>query len=200
MMIAAEYLRETGAKSRAIVLFSDMQADLPPGAKRKFSEREFDGIHVVALNVKQLAADNANPDVLRTRMASWEKEVTVAGAGGWQTFMDAAKLGPFLTEIRSPAQFPTSRRRRGSLRWLSKENTDGFDSTRGPDRRPAGDGVGGSAGRGRAAPPARAGLRHRYPPRGGRSGRTFEWNGRARADRGRRRPARRVARSGPGTA
>ena len=100
MMLAAEYLRETGAKSRAIVLFSDMQADLPPGAKRKFSEREFDGIHVVALNVKQLEADNANPDVLRTRLASWEKEVTHAGAGGWQTFMDTAKLGPFLTEIR----------------------------------------------------------------------------------------------------
>ena len=100
MMLAAEYLRETGARSQAIVLFSDMQADLPPGAKRKFSEREFDGIRVVALNVKQLEADNANPDVLRTRLASWEKEVTHAGAGGWQTFMDTAKLGPFLAEIR----------------------------------------------------------------------------------------------------
>jgi hypothetical protein len=100
MMLAAEYLRETGAASRAIVLFSDMQADLPPGAKRRFSEREFDGIRVVALNVKQLEADNANPDVLRTRLASWETEVTRAGAGGWQIFLDPAKLGPYLSQIR----------------------------------------------------------------------------------------------------
>jgi hypothetical protein len=100
MMLAGEYLRETGAKSRAILLFSDMQSDLPPGAKRTFGEHEFDGIHIVALNVKQLQPDNANPDVLRSRLASWEHEVTRAGAGGWQTFLDPAKLGPYLAEIR----------------------------------------------------------------------------------------------------
>jgi hypothetical protein len=100
MMLAAEYLRETGAKSRAIILFSDMQSDLPPGAKRSFGEHEFDGIHVIALNVKQLERDNANPDVLRSRLAGWEREVTSAGAGGWNIFLDAQKLGPFLTDIR----------------------------------------------------------------------------------------------------
>jgi hypothetical protein len=100
MMLAAEYLHETGAKSRVILLFSDMQAELPPGTKRHFSEREFDGIRVAALNVKQLGPDNANPDVLRARLASWEKEVTRAGAGGFTTFLDPAKLGPFLTDIR----------------------------------------------------------------------------------------------------
>jgi hypothetical protein len=100
MMLSAEYLHETGAKSRAILLFSDMEAELPPGAKRHFSEHEFDGIRVVALNVKKLESDNTNPDVLRTRLAGWEKEVTRAGAGGWQTFLDPAKLGPFLGEIR----------------------------------------------------------------------------------------------------
>ncbi len=100
MMLAAEYLHETGAKSRVILLFSDMESDLPPGTKRHFAEREFEGIRVAALNVKQLAPDNQNPDVLRSRLASWEKEVTHAGAGGWQTFLDPAKLGPFLAEIR----------------------------------------------------------------------------------------------------
>ena len=100
MMLAAEYLHEASAKSRAIVLFSDMQSELPPGTKRHFGEHEFDGIHVVALNVKQLERDNANPDVLRSRLASWQEEVTHAGAGGWNTFLDAAKLGPFLGEIR----------------------------------------------------------------------------------------------------
>jgi hypothetical protein len=100
MMLAGEYLRETGAKSRAILIFSDMQSDLPPGTKRSFGEHEFEGIHVVALNVKQLQRDNANPDVLRTRLAGWQKEVTRAGAGGWQIFLDTAKLGPYLAEIR----------------------------------------------------------------------------------------------------
>jgi len=100
MMLAAEYLRETGAKSQAIVLFSDMESDLPPGAKRHFAEHEFDGIRVIALNVKQLERDNQDPDKLRSRLASWEEEVTHAGAGGFSTFLDAAKLGPFLAEIR----------------------------------------------------------------------------------------------------
>ena len=100
MMLAAEYLHETGAKSRVILLFSDMESDLPPGAKRRFSEREFEGIRVAALNVKQLAPDNQNPDLLRARLASWQKEVTRAGAGGFSTFLDPAKLAPFLAEIR----------------------------------------------------------------------------------------------------
>ena len=100
MMLSAEYLRETGAKSRAILLFSDMEADLPPGAQRKFGEHEFEGIHVVALNVKKLSSDNANPDELRTRLATWEHVLSRSGAGSWQTFLDPAKLGPFLAEIR----------------------------------------------------------------------------------------------------
>ena len=100
MMLAAEYLRETGAKSRAILLFSDMQADLPPGAKRTFGEHEFDGVRVIAMNVKKLESDNANPDEFRGRLAHWEKDVTRAGAGGWETFLDAAKLSPYLAAIR----------------------------------------------------------------------------------------------------
>jgi len=100
MMLAAEYLRETGARSRAILLFSDMQADLPAGAKRTFGEREFDGVRVIAMNVKKLERDNADPAELRSRLARWEKDVTRAGAGGWQTFLDSAKLAPYLAEIR----------------------------------------------------------------------------------------------------
>jgi hypothetical protein len=100
MMLAAEYLREADAKSRAIVVFSDMQADLPPGATRTFGEREFEGVRVIALNVKPLERDNADPDRLRTRLAAWEHDVTRAGAGDWQTFLDAAKLAPYLEAIR----------------------------------------------------------------------------------------------------
>ena len=100
MMLSAEYLKETGAKSRAILLFSDMQSDLPHHMKRSFAEHEFDGIRVIALNVKQLERDRDNPDVLRTRLATWGRDVTRAGAGGWTTFLDTARLGPYLAEIR----------------------------------------------------------------------------------------------------
>ena len=100
MMLAAEYLRETGARSRAILLFSDLQSDLPNGVKRTFGEREFDGVRVIAMNVKKLERDNANPDDFRGRLAHWEKDVTRAGAGGWETFLDSAKLAPYLAEIR----------------------------------------------------------------------------------------------------
>ena len=100
MMLAGEYLRETGARSRAILLFSDMKSDLPNGVKRAFGEREFEGVRVIAMNVKKLEHDNANPDEFRSRLAHWEKDVTRAGAGGWQTFLDSAKLAPYLAEIR----------------------------------------------------------------------------------------------------
>jgi hypothetical protein len=100
MMLASEYLRETGARSRAILLFSDMQSDLPSGVKRTFGEREFDGVRVVAMNVKKLERDNRNPDDFRARLALWEKDVTRAGAGSWETFLDSAKLAPYLAEIR----------------------------------------------------------------------------------------------------
>jgi hypothetical protein len=37
--------------------------------------------------------------VLRSRLASWEQDVTRAGAGGFTTFLDPAKLAPFLAGI-----------------------------------------------------------------------------------------------------
>jgi hypothetical protein len=100
MMLAAEYLRETNAGSRVILVMSDMRADLPPGARRDFGEGEFEGVQMVAVNVKHLESDNANPDLFRKRLATWERDVTGAGAAGWRTVMDASKLAPYLAQIR----------------------------------------------------------------------------------------------------
>jgi hypothetical protein len=100
MMLAADYLRETEAGSRVILVLSDMRADLPPGARREFDEREFAGVQVVAVNVKHLESDNADPEQFRARLATWERDVTGAGAAGWRTVMDAQKLAPYLAEIR----------------------------------------------------------------------------------------------------
>jgi len=100
MMLAAEYLREIDAGSRAILVFSDMREDLPKGSKRQLGEAEFADIQVVAMNVKRLESDGADPQVFRRRMDRWEKTVTEHGAAGWRTFMDAGQLGAHLASIR----------------------------------------------------------------------------------------------------
>ncbi len=42
MMLGAEYLSEIAAGSRVMLIFSDLQEELPKGAKRNLSETEFD--------------------------------------------------------------------------------------------------------------------------------------------------------------
>jgi hypothetical protein len=101
MMLAAEYLHEIPSGSRVMLVFSDMREDLPEGATRRLAETEFEGIQVVAMNVKRLASDNDDPTRFRTRLARWEQAVTKSGALGWRTLMDSAKLPGYLEEIRS---------------------------------------------------------------------------------------------------
>ena len=60
MMLSAEYLRETGAKSRADRPVQRHAGRPAAGRQAQVQRARFDGIHVVALNVKRLAADNAN--------------------------------------------------------------------------------------------------------------------------------------------
>ena len=101
MMLAGEYLNELASGTRVMLVFSDMEEDLAPGTERTLSPTEFDGIHVVAMNVKRLAGDNADPAVFRERLASWERRVMAAGGSGWKNFNDSTKLAAFLSELRS---------------------------------------------------------------------------------------------------
>jgi len=101
MMLGGEYLRELGSGSRVMLVFSDMEEDLAPGTVRRLDEHEFEGIHVVAMNVKRLGADNADPEVFRSRMAGWEQTVMSAGGREWRTLMDSSRLGVALGEMRS---------------------------------------------------------------------------------------------------
>jgi hypothetical protein len=100
MMLAAEYLREIAAGSRVMLVFSDMREDLPKGSSRKLAETEFQDIRVVAMNVKRLDSDNADPELFRGRLARWERDVTRSGAAEWHTFMDATKLTSYLADVR----------------------------------------------------------------------------------------------------
>jgi hypothetical protein len=100
MMLASEYLTEVGSDSRVMLIFSDMQEDLPPGSKRMLAEDELQGTHVAAMNVKRLNRDTADPAVFRDRLSAWEVRAKSAGALDWRTFMDSTKLPEYLAEIR----------------------------------------------------------------------------------------------------
>ncbi len=96
MMLGSEFLKETGAGSRTMVLFSDLEEDLPKGVKRTLAADEFSGMRVLAMNVKRLNADNANPTAYRARLASWEKQITSHGAKDFQVVMAPEKLDELL--------------------------------------------------------------------------------------------------------
>jgi hypothetical protein len=98
MMLAAERLRETKAGTQTIVAFSDMKQDLPAGYKRSFDEEEFGGMRVAAVNVKQLAPDNSDPNGYRDRLASWGERVTQSGAEEWRVIADGLKLSEYVSQ------------------------------------------------------------------------------------------------------
>jgi len=98
MMLAAERLRETKAGTQTIVAFSDMKQDLPAGYKRSFDADEFAGMRVAAVNVKQLANDNSDPNGYRDRLESWGQRVRESGAREWRVIADGMKLADYVDE------------------------------------------------------------------------------------------------------
>jgi hypothetical protein len=100
MMLGAEYLKESGAGQRTMVVFSDMEEDLPKGVVRDLAKDELSGVRVVAMNVKKLNHDNSNPTKYRERLASWQKQVVSHGARDFQVIMEADKLEEMLEQAR----------------------------------------------------------------------------------------------------
>jgi len=100
MMLASEYLRELASGSRVMLVFSDMEEDLPPGMSRRLAEDEFEDIWVVAMNVKRLHGDNADPGGFRSRLAGWQRRVLESGGREWRAFNDAARLPEYLKKVR----------------------------------------------------------------------------------------------------
>ena len=101
MMLAAEYLQESNSKTRVMLVFSDMREELPEGSKRELRPDEFQGIQIIAMNVKRLGPDTADPEVYRQRLESWGRRVERAGGESWRTVMDAKKLPEILESLRS---------------------------------------------------------------------------------------------------
>lgn len=96
MLQAAQYLNETGAGNRYILIFSDLETDLPAGYKRDFV-LPLEGTRVVALNVTKLRSDNINPQEYLDRLERWKKTVTSAG-GEWEVMNNLDRLDALLDE------------------------------------------------------------------------------------------------------
>jgi hypothetical protein len=84
---AAEFLNETGAGRKTILIFSDMQEELDYQTMRDFPI-DLKGISIVALNVTKLTTDNVDPRRYLNRMEWWEKRVRAAGAEDWRRVND----------------------------------------------------------------------------------------------------------------
>ncbi len=84
---AAQFLNETGAGVKTILIFSDMQEELDYQTVRDFPI-DLKGIRIVALNVTKLNTDNVDPRRYLDRMAWWEKRVQAAGAAQWKVIND----------------------------------------------------------------------------------------------------------------
>lgn len=91
---ASEYLNETGASEKYVLVFSDLEEDLIKGHIRDF-QIPLVGIKVVALNVTKLRSDNVDPREYLKRLDLWEQRVN-DGGGTWTVVNDLDRLDKLL--------------------------------------------------------------------------------------------------------
>jgi hypothetical protein len=97
LLQGAEYLNETGAGTKTIIVFSDMQEELDKVTQRDFPI-SLNHIRVVAVNVVKLKTDNVDPRLYLGRLESWQKRVQAAGASEWRVINDLERLDSVLAK------------------------------------------------------------------------------------------------------
>ena len=100
MMLCGDYLKSTGAGTKLMFIFSDMEEDLQKGDTRAFEKDEFKGIHIAAMNVIKLAKDSSDPQVYRDRLRGWEKKAMNAEASEWQVLLQASHIPDFIEKAK----------------------------------------------------------------------------------------------------
>ncbi|GAB4350363.1 MAG: hypothetical protein Kow006_13060 [Gammaproteobacteria bacterium] len=94
LLQAVEYLNETGAGRKTVLIFSDLEEDLAKGYVRDFVI-PVKGFDVIAVNVTKLRSDNFDPREYLDRLAGWRKRVESAG-GQWRVINDLERLDPII--------------------------------------------------------------------------------------------------------
>ena len=95
LLQGAEFLNETGAGTKTIVVFSDMQEELDKITMRDVP-MNLKRIRVVAVNVVKLKTDNIDPRKYTGRLEDWQKRVVKAGASEWLVINDLEHLDRML--------------------------------------------------------------------------------------------------------
>jgi hypothetical protein len=96
MLQASEYLHETGAGEKYVLIFSDLEEDLQKGHIRDFPI-SLPEIHVVALNVTKLRSDNIDPREYMNRLDLWKDRVHQAG-GSWGVINDLEHMDRLIAQ------------------------------------------------------------------------------------------------------
>jgi hypothetical protein len=90
VMQAVEWLNEVGTGRRTVLIFSDLEEDLPEGFVRDFPI-ELAGVEVIAINVTKLGPDNVDPRAYLARLEAWRQRVE-SGGGVWAVINDMERL------------------------------------------------------------------------------------------------------------
>ncbi|MFQ5581943.1 MAG: VWA domain-containing protein [Mariprofundaceae bacterium] len=96
LLQAVEFLNETGAGKKTILIFSDLKEELRKGYVRDIP-LQLDGFDVVALNVTKLRSDNVDPREYMDRLEFWQGRVE-SGHGSWRVVNDLERLEPILAD------------------------------------------------------------------------------------------------------
>lgn len=91
LLQGAEFLKETGAGTKVLIVFSDMQEELDRVTVRDFPI-SLKNIRIVAVNVVKLKTDNVDPRLYIGRLEAWQKRVEAAGATDWRVVNDLERL------------------------------------------------------------------------------------------------------------
>lgn len=87
---AVEWLNEVNPGRKVVLIFSDMEEDLPEGFIRDFP-MELDDVQIVALNVTKLRPDNVDPRGYAARLEAWRERVE-SGGGEFVVINDLQRL------------------------------------------------------------------------------------------------------------
>ncbi|MCW8879557.1 MAG: hypothetical protein OQJ89_02640 [Kangiellaceae bacterium] len=87
---ASDFVNETQAGDKYVLIFSDLEEDLQKGHVRDFPI-DVQGINVVALNVTKLRSDNVDPRDYKKRLLAWQDRVE-KGGGQWRVLNDLERL------------------------------------------------------------------------------------------------------------
>ena len=95
LLQASDFVNETKASEKLVLIFSDLEEDLSKGHVRNFPI-DMKDIRVVALNVTKLRSDNIDPREYKKRLVSWQSRVE-DGGGQWQVLNDLERLETLLS-------------------------------------------------------------------------------------------------------